>query len=291
MVSESMVAALSAGAGGAFSSIALHPLDTVKTKIQSGDDDSDEKDQSTIGTARRMIAKGGISSLYVGVWIKAVESGLTKAIYYWLYTALGGGTFSSVYAELLAGYIAEVGNKPITLPLELVAYRMICSPTPLSPLQAVQELVAEKGVMGLYAGFLASALGSVKAAIHFSIFEQIKKGRLGDGASELGFSESFILGAIARAFSTVVTYPFIRAKVLAMTGGKTGGVLAIILEQLQLGGVAGLFRGAGPEITRGVMSTALMLSVKEQIAGLVRQLLGALPALVLFSAVSTKTNK
>lgn len=51
------------------------------------------------------------------------------------------------------------------------------------------------------------------------------------------------------------------------------------------------FRGAGPEITRGVMSTALMLSVKEQIAGLVRQLLGALPALVLFSAVSTKTNK
>lgn len=38
MVSESMVAALSAGAGGAFSSIALHPLDTVKTKIQSGDD-------------------------------------------------------------------------------------------------------------------------------------------------------------------------------------------------------------------------------------------------------------
>lgn len=94
-----------------------------------------------------MVAKGGISSLYVGVWIKAVESGLTKAIYYWLYTALGGGlrivpqrrlhgcissrkhyftgTFSSVYAELLAGYIAEVGNKPITLPLELVAYRMI----------------------------------------------------------------------------------------------------------------------------------------------------------------------
>jgi hypothetical protein len=37
----------------------------------------------------------------------------------------------------------------------------------------VQQLVDEKGVMGLYSGFLASALGSIKAAIHFSIFEQV----------------------------------------------------------------------------------------------------------------------
>lgn len=57
--------------------------------------------------------------------------------------------------------------------LRLAMRSVQCSPTPLSPLQAVQELVAEKGVMGLYAGFLASALGSVKAAIHFSIFEQV----------------------------------------------------------------------------------------------------------------------
>eukprot|EP00038_Savillea_parva_P011417 m.197356 g.197356 ORF g.197356 m.197356 type:complete len:298 (-) comp20116_c0_seq1:123-1016(-) len=290
MASESMVAALSAGAGGAFSSIALHPLDAVKTKMQSGDTDDKDKDQSTIGVARRMVKKGGIASLYVGVWIKAVESGLTKAMYYWIYTALGGGTFSSVYAELLAGYIAEVGNKPITLPLELVAYRMICSPVELSPLAAVRELLDEKGVMGLYSGFFASALGSIKAAIHFSIFEQIKKGRLGAGKSELGFVESFVLGAIARAFSTTITYPFIRAKVLAMTGGKSGSVGDIILEQLREGGLAGLYRGSGPEITRGVISTALMLGVKEKISGLVRQLLGALPALALFGAVRASAS-
>lgn len=57
----------------------------------------------------------------------------------------------------------------------------------------------------------------------------------------MGFAESFVLGAIARAFSTVVTYPFIRAKVLAMTGGKTGGVIEIITEQLREGGFAGLY--------------------------------------------------
>lgn len=34
-----------------------------------------------------------------------------------------------------------------------------------------------------------------------------------------------------------------------------------------------------------------MLSVKEKIAGLVRQLLGALPALILFSAVTTTPRK
>eukprot|EP00041_Stephanoeca_diplocostata_P032694 m.1055534 g.1055534 ORF g.1055534 m.1055534 type:complete len:90 (+) comp24192_c1_seq40:894-1163(+) len=70
-------------------------------------------------------------ALYVGVWIKAFESASTKALYFYIFNFLGGGTFSSAAGELVAGYAAEILNKPLTLPLEVVAYRMICSKRPV----------------------------------------------------------------------------------------------------------------------------------------------------------------
>jgi hypothetical protein len=72
------------------------------------DTDDKGKDATTIDVAKQMVKEGGVGALYTGVGIKAVESGLTKATYYWIYTMLGGGKFSSVYTELLVGYVAEL---------------------------------------------------------------------------------------------------------------------------------------------------------------------------------------
>lgn len=42
--------------------------------------------------------------------------------------------------------------------------------------------------------------------------------------------------------------------------------IAVIAAQLRQGGIVGLYQGVAPELIRGVLSTALMLSLKEKIA-------------------------
>ena len=127
--------------------------------------------------------------------------------------------------------------------------------------------------------------------------------------SSLSAAEAFLLGMVARTIATVAVFPFLRAKVVMQTrktstststnqtaadadaDGTTDGndnsnttngaspnnnntkkdsVLTLLLEIWQTKGVAGLYQGLGPELTRGIFSAALMLMIKEKIAVAVR---------------------
>mmetsp|Transcript_6554 Transcript_6554/g.9967 ORF Transcript_6554/g.9967 Transcript_6554/m.9967 type:complete len:379 (-) Transcript_6554:112-1248(-) len=116
--------------------------------------------------------------------------------------------------------------------------------------------------------------------------------------------EAFALGMIARAVATICVFPYLRAKVLMQVSASTASskssrtstsmtdnstdstnetterdttpinsipntIPGIIQQLYQTGGVSELYRGVGPELTRGVLSAALMLMIKEQIATMV----------------------
>jgi adenine nucleotide transporter 17 len=121
--------------------------------------------------------------------------------------------------------------------------------------------------------------------------------------SSLSAAEAFLLGMVARTIATVAVFPFLRAKVVMQTrkttttestasdadgtandndgssssnnnnnndNTKKDSVLTLLLEIWQTKGVAGLYQGLGPELTRGIFSAALMLMIKEKIAVAVR---------------------
>jgi adenine nucleotide transporter 17 len=117
--------------------------------------------------------------------------------------------------------------------------------------------------------------------------------------SSLSAAEAFLLGMVARTIATVAVFPFLRAKVVMQTrktttttttsdadgtpdangtssdnesnGNKNkDSVLSLLLEIWQTKGVAGLYQGLGPELTRGIFSAALMLMIKEKIVVSVR---------------------
>ena len=70
-----------------------------------------------------------------------------------------------------------------------------------------------------------------------------------------------------------VIFPARRAKVLKQTkapGTEGKGTLAVALMVLKNGGVGALYKGLGAELSRGVLSAALMLTVKEQLQGAVK---------------------
>lgn len=127
----------------------------------------------------------------------------------------------------------------------------------------------------------------LKPAIQYTVYEQVKQiviatRRLqvhGKAAVDdsLSAAEAFFLGMFARIVATMLTYPYLRAKVLLQSTYGNAKVKPtipqMIAEQLSKGGVWGMYQGIGPELTRGVFSAALMMMVKERIGVIVRALI------------------
>ena len=119
------------------------------------------------------------------------------------------------------------------------------------------------------------------------MYEQVKKiviaARHGNAhgkavvSDSLNAAEAFFLGMFARVVATMLTYPYLRAKVMLQSTYKNATVKPtipeMIAEQYSTGGVWGLYQGIGPELTRGVFSAALMMMVKERIGVVVKVLI------------------
>ena len=125
-------------------------------------------------------------------------------------------------------------------------------------------------------------------------------GSVSSSVSSLSAIEAFALGMIARSVATLVIFPFQRAKVRIQSTacrhefessqnddaefGDRSDVLSSVIEPTtsiwkmieqtyNKQGIGGLFQGLGPEITRGMLSAAIMLMVKERVSVSVKSVL------------------
>ncbi|KAE8967918.1 hypothetical protein PR001_g27856 [Phytophthora rubi] len=291
---EMMAAATAAGVGGFLSTSILYPLDTLKTRIQSGasllPDEDEEGDSTSKSTPKRQLAL--LQSLYQGIQYKAAESSTSKFLYFYAYTMLAqmvapkDGQPISTLTDLGIGYLSEMCHLPITMPMELVGTRMQTGSGGGSIIQILRSIVRESGVGGLYKGLGAYFVLCLQPAIQYTVFERLKGvylRKFKQASQALGALEAFVLGAIARSIATLILFPYIRAKVLMQTNKKKQTTTAdqeqaqtcvelkkeTIASTLQRvyreEGPLALYRGLGPELTRGALSSALMLMIKEKI--------------------------
>ena len=79
-------------------------------------------------------------------------------------------------------------------------------------------------------------------------------------------AEAFWVGAFAKALATVITYPYIRAKVLlqrkrpAGDGYDARSATGVLRQVLAREGARGAYRGLRPQLIKGVTNAALMLN-------------------------------
>ncbi|KAL7692252.1 putative mitochondrial carrier domain protein [Plasmopara halstedii] len=287
---EMLAAAIAAGCGGFLSTSILYPLDTIKTRMQS-DTPLLPKDDDKTTTFNKHLTL--VKSLYQGIQYKALESSTSKFIYFYAYTMLAhkvlpkNGKPQSTITNLGIGYLSELCHLPITMPMQLVGTRIQTGSDPSSILGIIRCVIKESGVGGLYKGLGAYFVLCLQPAIQYTIFERLKSIYLRkyDVASQtLGALEAFVLGALARSIATLTLFPYIRAKVLmqvnktqiaatqlirnqtdtcAESGKET--IMSTLLRVYSEEGPLALYRGLGPEITRGALSSALMLMIKEKI--------------------------
>ncbi|ORX72469.1 mitochondrial carrier [Linderina pennispora] len=262
-----------AGAGSsALALFLIYPLDTIKTRMQV--QTSTQSYKSPIDAVKQILQREGLSGLYAGLVTNLVNQVINGFVYFYAYSVVrgialkalaksGGKTLSTV-AELTIGALAGMVNQLITLPIGV------------HWTDTVREIIRTEGVQGLWAGFRPAMLLCSNPAITYGVFERVKGMLTKDRADQfLSSGEAFWVGALAKTLATVVTYPYIMAKVrlqwrpskqeLAVSGDEVvyKSSADVLQKVLRREGIPGLYKGMQTQIIKAVITQALMLMIKE----------------------------
>lgn len=180
----------------------------------------------------------------------------------------------STALELSLGAIAGALAQLFTIPISVVTTRQQASSKPESLANTAKQVVEKDGISGFWRGLKASLVLVVNPSITYGSFERLKA-VLFPGRAYLLPRENFLLGALSKAMATIATQPLIIAKVMQQTGGsaktKDGKTIQFnsfwqALTYLASNeGLAGLFKGIGPQISKGVLVQGLLFMFKDQI--------------------------
>ena len=234
-------------------------------------------------TALAIYEGGGFKGFWHQFHFSAAQSALEKGLYFLAYTAFKN-TYKSLtaaedvnaFTSVALGCCAEWAHLPVTLPFDVLTTQLATDTTGRSAYAILTATLSEKGAGGMYKGVQAFVVLCFKPALQYMVFDKIKAAILlskKHRTASLTAVEAFLAGMVARTVATIAVFPYTRAKVMLQTDptSPTTSIPTLLSSLYADEGIAGLFQGIGPELTRGVLSAALMLMVKEKIAESVKR--------------------
>ena len=246
---------LSGVAGGAAQRIAkdivLHPLDTVKTRLQKS---------GSRGLSRRALADpyaGVLAPLLIGVPAGAVFFGVKDAT-----AALCEGLNDEV-VELVTVTIANVPYWFVRSPAELVKVRQQLTDRGL--LEAARQIFRDEGWKGFYVGATESyAYALPTDLVKFFVYRKLKKAI---STKRNPVLTKAALGSIASATAQLATTPLdvLRTRVMDDTDTTTTktSIPAAIRAIADAEGINALWAGVTPRLLRAVVSGGLQFGSYE----------------------------
>jgi solute carrier family 25 folate transporter 32 len=289
---------LAAGTAAIISTVAVQPLDVLKTRLQVSSILRHQSDEIK-GIARNLqylFLSEGAKGLYRGVLPSLLSVVPSISIYFTLYNeckrAMGGFPHDGSPAKValvqsLSAGIAACSTAVITNPLWVVKTRMqiqthssILPPKYHDTLHTVRSIVAEEGVRGLYKGLSASFFNASQAMVQFPLYEALKT-RMCHVAEPNQQAFCFLASSsIAACFASLITYPTevvrsrmqiqgIELKILNKTG-RAGpraykGIFDAFRTIWREEGTRGLYRGFRTNLVRLVPAQAIAFTVYELI--------------------------
>lgn len=288
---ESLSEATSGAIGSLVSTTVLYPLDTCKTKYQAEVQAHHQRKYKRISDVLwEAISTRQVLSLYQGLGTKNVQSFVSSFIYFYGYSYFrkmylkktGNKTIGTV-ANLIVATAAGVCTIVITQPLDTASSRMQTSEFGKS--KGLWKTLSEGTWSEAFDGLGISILLTTNPSIQYTAYDQLKqrilKGkRTGTKSSPEALSafSAFMLGAVSKCAATCLTYPAIRCKVMIQAAESDddkcteaerkaqrtiSGALYTIWRRE---GILGFFKGLQAQILKTVLSSALLLMVKEKIA-------------------------
>ncbi|XP_075689629.1 peroxisomal membrane protein PMP34 isoform X2 [Rhinoderma darwinii] len=266
----------------------FYPLDTARLRLQV---DEKRKSRSTPAVLMEIIKEEGLLAPYRG-WFPVIASlCCSNFVYFYTFNSLKSlwvkGTASSTSKDLAIGFIAGIVNVLLTTPLWVVNTRLKLQgakfrnddikPTTYTGISdAFQKILQQEGVLALWKGTLPSLLLVLNPAIQFMFYEGLKRQLLTQKA-EISSFQVFVIGAIAKAVSTTVTYPLQTVQSVLRFGherlnpekrilGSLFSVLYLLKQRIRRLGFLGLYKGLEAKLLQTVLTAALMFLVYEKLA-------------------------
>ncbi|NP_001136330.1 solute carrier family 25, member 26 [Nasonia vitripennis] len=228
---------ISGGLAGTFVDIALFPIDTLKTRLQS---------------EHGFLRSGGFAKLYKGITPVILGSAPTAALFFVTYESIKMLLVQRVpmeyspFVHMGAASFAETVSCLIRVPVEVVKQRR-------------QALLPEHGKFNLrllYRGYWSTVLRDMPfSLIQFPIWEYFKVAWANYVQREIFPVEGAICGAFAGSIAAAVTTPLDVAKTRIMLSNRSTSkaadlkVFRVLTTVYRTSGVGGLFAGIVPRVT------------------------------------------
>lgn len=312
--------ALAGALGACFSNAVVYPLDVAKTRIQvtSSAARGKRKDElSMLSMLLDIFKEEGIAGWYRGFAATMLNTFSMQYAYFFFYSFIRSSYIKrmtlklppgsrppalSTAAELSLGAAAGALSQIFTIPVSVIATRQQVGRSTRESSQSQEEgrvdesflavaheIIREDGVTGLWLGIKPSMVLTVNPAITYGAYERLKSLLLlaSSANGKLTPGITFLLGAFSKMLATIVTYPYIMAKVRiqarsgdtdasesdSLPGGQNGktkpkakqaGALDLLLRVLRKEGFVGWYQGMSAQIIKAVLSQALLFVSKEQ---------------------------
>jgi solute carrier family 25 S-adenosylmethionine transporter 26 len=267
--------ALIAGAiSGLGVDLALFPLDTLKTRLQS---------------KTGFYSSGGFARLWAGIGPVAIGSAPGAAIFFLAYEsgkALIPGLFGDqstktglflsqnpVFVHMASASLAEIAACVVRVPVEVIKQRMQVSAgkNQTSSVELFRKTLQIEGIAGLFRGYSTTVFREIPfSLIQFPLWEWLKvKLTKHNGTSEVSAVQSGICGAISGGFSAAITTPLDVAKTRIMLAEANSemaqrqcAIFALKTVWTEKG-VSGLFSGISPRVAWISIGGALFLGIYD----------------------------
>ncbi|KAL6970386.1 Peroxisomal adenine nucleotide carrier 2 [Sarracenia purpurea var. burkii] len=290
---ESLTEATSGAIGSLVSTTVLYPLDTCKTKYQAEVRIHNHRKYRNISDVFwEAISNRQVLSLYQGLVTKNLQSFISQFIYFYgysffkkLYLKRSGSKSIGTKANLVLAAAAGACTVVVTQPLDTASSRMQTSEFGKS--KGLWKTLSEGTWSEAFDGLGISLLLTTNPSIQYTVFDQLKQRLLKDQLSKKKGAESsldslsafsaFMLGAVSKCIATCLTYPAIRCKVMIQAAElnedgmkearpKPRKTVSDAIHAIwKREGPYGFFKGLQAQILKTVLSSALLLMVKEKI--------------------------
>ncbi|CAB5183843.1 unnamed protein product [Rhizophagus irregularis] len=268
--------AVAGSLGALFALTIVYPLDIIKTRLQVQSKQSktmmkeNEYYESTFDAIIKIIKMEGITGLYAGLPAGLIGVASTNFAYFYWYSFLRSkiikqGSMSTI-SELLLGAFAGALAQIFTIPVSVVTTRQQTTHVKYRKdlIGTAEEIISDDGITGLWKGLKPSLILCVNPAITYGAFERFKhlvSERLSNNNNGEELSPVRLQWKPPKDDEDDEDNYINKKK--SFKYERYSGAIDVLQKVYKTDGILGLYKGMQAQITKAVLSQALLLYVKE----------------------------